>query len=55
MFLPGSLGMCEDGIRNGGETGVDCGGKCPPCSSSAGGISVVVAMTCYIVHCFMAT
>ncbi|MEM9921285.1 MAG: T9SS type A sorting domain-containing protein, partial [Bacteroidota bacterium] len=22
---------CEDGIQNGNETGVDCGGDCPPC------------------------
>ncbi len=22
---------CEDGIQNQGETGVDCGGPCPPC------------------------
>ncbi|WP_159397107.1 PQQ-dependent sugar dehydrogenase [Sorangium cellulosum] len=22
---------CTDGARNGGETGVDCGGGCPPC------------------------
>lgn len=24
---------CSDGIQNGDETGVDCGGSCPPCSS----------------------
>ncbi|MFT4038562.1 MAG: hypothetical protein QM692_10310 [Thermomicrobiales bacterium] len=23
---------CSDGIRNGDETGVDCGGSCPPCA-----------------------
>ena len=22
---------CEDGIQNGNETGIDCGGDCPPC------------------------
>ncbi len=22
---------CDDGVRNGDETGVDCGGACPPC------------------------
>lgn len=22
---------CEDGIKNGNETGIDCGGKCPDC------------------------
>jgi len=24
---------CTDGIQNGGETGIDCGGSCPACSS----------------------
>ncbi|NJL75723.1 MAG: fibronectin type III domain-containing protein [Saprospiraceae bacterium] len=24
---------CDDGIQNGNETGVDCGGSCSPCSS----------------------
>lgn len=24
---------CSDGIQNGDETGIDCGGSCPPCSS----------------------
>jgi gliding motility-associated-like protein len=24
---------CLDGIQNGNETGVDCGGNCPPCST----------------------
>ncbi len=23
--------LCEDGVLNGGELGVDCGGECPPC------------------------
>lgn len=26
-------GTCSDGIKNQGETGVDCGGKCPPCNT----------------------
>ncbi len=25
---------CNDGIQNGNETGVDCGGTCPPCNTS---------------------
>lgn len=29
-------GNCFDGARNGGETGVDCGGGCVPCSCSLG-------------------
>src|SRR6185503_5313497 len=24
---------CTDGVRNGNETGVDCGGSCPACTS----------------------
>jgi hypothetical protein len=24
---------CSDGVKNQGETGVDCGGKCPPCNT----------------------
>jgi|GEM_PF-4441560 len=27
-------GNCSDGIKNQDETGVDCGGKCPPCAST---------------------
>ena len=29
------LPSCFDGLQNGGETGVDCGGPCPPCSGAA--------------------
>ena len=32
---PGDAGppepMCEDSVRNGDESGIDCGGSCPPC------------------------
>lgn len=28
-------GTCTDGIMNGDETGLDCGGSCPPCVSLA--------------------
>ncbi|MBC6995599.1 cohesin domain-containing protein [Neolewinella lacunae] len=28
----GGMPTCSDGIRNGNETGVDCGGSCPPCT-----------------------
>jgi hypothetical protein len=24
---------CSDGFENGGETGIDCGGPCPPCDA----------------------
>jgi hypothetical protein len=29
------LPSCFDGLQNGGETGVDCGGPCPPCTGAA--------------------
>jgi hypothetical protein len=29
-----SDGTCADGIQNQGETGVDCGGICPPCNTT---------------------
>lgn len=29
----GSGPTCSDGVQNGNETGVDCGGSCPPCQS----------------------
>ena len=29
---------CNDGIKNGNETGIDCGGTCVPCSSCNDGI-----------------
>ena len=32
-FCPPS---CFDGIQNGNETGIDCGGTCPPCHCSDG-------------------
>ncbi len=37
VFLPGALVLCTDGVRNGDEEGVDCGGsKCTPCDAFAG-------------------
>lgn len=30
---PEQSATCSDGIQNQGETGVDCGGKCPPCNT----------------------
>jgi hypothetical protein len=29
---------CNDGLKNGIETGVDCGGPCPPCANCSDGI-----------------
>jgi DNA-directed RNA polymerase subunit E'/Rpb7 len=31
---------CTDGIQNGNETGIDCGGSCPPCTVSNERISI---------------
>ncbi len=39
---------CSDGIQNGDETGVDCGGSCPPCPvncNTPGGLSASPANT----------
>ena len=32
----GDLATCTDGIQNGTETGVDCGGSCSPCFDDCG-------------------
>ena len=34
------LATCTDGIKNGNETGVDCGGACAPCEGNGGGVVV---------------
>ncbi len=34
------LATCTDGIKNGNETGVDCGGACAPCEGNVGGVIV---------------
>ena len=31
LLVSENLGLCGDGIQNGDETGVDCGGSCPVC------------------------
>ncbi|MBG6131743.1 hypothetical protein IWQ47_003515 [Aquimarina sp. EL_43] len=36
----GSDPTCTDGIQNGDETGVDCGGSCTPCASNDGVVYV---------------
>ena len=30
---PDGAGTCSDGTQNGDETGIDCGGSCPPCAT----------------------
>lgn len=34
----GNGASCNDGIQNGNETGIDCGGSCPPCPTCFDGI-----------------
>ncbi len=34
IFENGATPTCNDGIQNGNETGVDCGGDCEPCNAS---------------------
>ena len=62
VFLPGARVSCSDGVRNGNEEGVDCGGpQCEPCLPSAlgfgsvqqyavvgGGFAAVVACSCLV-------
>ena len=36
VFIPGSATTCSDGVKNGNELGVDCGGaNCAPCPASS--------------------
>ncbi len=37
VTLGGGGPTCNDGIMNGNETGVDCGGSCAPCGTGTGG------------------
>ncbi|WP_108808577.1 GEVED domain-containing protein [Aquimarina spinulae] len=36
----GSTPTCNDGIQNGDETGIDCGGSCAPCNTDTGVVYV---------------
>lgn len=40
----GSGPTCSDGIQNGNETGVDCGGSCPPCPSTCDDTEAVLTL-----------
>lgn len=35
--MPTEHATCTDGIQNGNETGIDCGGPCEPCDTNGGG------------------
>ena len=41
----GSTPTCTDGIQNGDETGVDCGGSCAPCQTACTDNDVNVSIT----------
>jgi hypothetical protein len=43
----GSTPTCTDGIQNGNETGIDCGGSCTPCQTNpcAGNTSPTINLT----------
>ena len=41
----GSGPTCDDGVQNGNETDVDCGGDCAPCDTGGGGCSDVTFAT----------
>ena len=37
LFSCGPQQNCSNGVQDGSETGVDCGGNCPPCAGNGGG------------------
>jgi len=41
------LTTCNDGIQNQGETGIDCGGPCAPCSSSCSELTFSITFDDY--------
>ena len=41
----GSTPTCSDGIQNGTETGIDCGGSCAPCQTACSDNEVNVSIT----------
>ncbi len=43
-----SPASCADGVMNGLETGVDCGGACPPCSNLCLGIVCAAQDACHL-------
>ena len=38
---------CDDGIKNGDETGIDCGGSCKPCQVAASGVDAGLTSLTY--------
>ncbi|MBW2463545.1 MAG: hypothetical protein JRH11_17980, partial [Deltaproteobacteria bacterium] len=46
---------CDDGLRNGDETHLDCGGSCPPCADGLGCVVLTdcISMVCRSGFCLM--
>mgnify|MGYP006253024745 CR=1 FL=1 len=43
----GPAPTCDDGIQNGSETGVDCGGSCDPCPCNGTNVAVSITLDQY--------
>ena len=43
----GPAPTCNDGIQNGTETGVDCGGTCPPCGCNGTSLTLTIRFDNY--------
>ena len=51
----GSEPTCSDGIQNQGETGIDCGGPCAPCTSGCSDNEVVITINLDNYPCLLYT
>lgn len=53
IFLPGALAACNDGVKNGNEAGVDCGGPvCAACATaSTDGASTSITVAIIVLAC----
>ncbi|MEZ4896358.1 MAG: zinc metalloprotease [Saprospiraceae bacterium] len=46
---PPAQPTCNDGIKNGDETGIDCGGSCKPCEVAASGVDAGLTSLTYAI------
>jgi hypothetical protein len=54
IYLPGALSSCEDGVSNGNEEGVDCGGpNCIKCAARLAKVSFIVASVAGLAAAFV--
>lgn len=52
IYMPGALATCTDGVKDGNELGVDCGGpNCKPCGAAHNSlvVSISVTVSCVVV------